>query len=170
MGTRSTIALEYADGTVEQVYCHWDGYLEHNGKILQEHYSNPFKLRDLMDLGDLSSLGRNLGNGHPFSKFGLKEEDPDFDQMIALCKQAEEEGWTTFYGRDRGETGTSAKKFASYEDYLLNHQYEEYEYILRSVGGEAVWYVADHSDNYVLLADALAEHLRESAEAKTLEA
>ena len=36
MGTRSTIALEYADGTVEQVYCHWDGYVSHNGLILSE--------------------------------------------------------------------------------------------------------------------------------------
>jgi hypothetical protein len=56
MGTRSTIALEFADGTVEQVYCHWDGYLEHNGKILQAHYMDPFKLRDLIDLGGFSSL------------------------------------------------------------------------------------------------------------------
>jgi len=157
MGTRSTIALEFADGTVQQVYCHWDGYLEHNGRILQEHYSDPFKLRKLIDLGDLSSLGRNLGNGHPFSKFGLKEEDPDFDQMIALCKQAEEEGWTTFYGRDRGETGTASKKFKDYLDYAENHQYEEFEYILRACGDKAVWFVADHNDIYELLEPALAK-------------
>ena len=52
MGTRSTIALEFADKSVEQVYCHWDGYLEHNGMILLEYYSNPFILRDLIDLGE----------------------------------------------------------------------------------------------------------------------
>jgi hypothetical protein len=57
--------------------------------------------------------------------------------------------------------------FADYENYVRCHQYEEFEYILRRDG---FWYVADHSDNYVLLADALAEHLRESAEAETLEA
>jgi hypothetical protein len=56
MGTRSTIALEFADGTVEQVYCHWDGYLSHNGRILQAHYMDPFKLRDLINLGGFSSL------------------------------------------------------------------------------------------------------------------
>ena len=56
MGTRSTIALEFADGTVEQVYCHWDGYLEHNGKILQAHYINPFKVKELLALGGFSSL------------------------------------------------------------------------------------------------------------------
>ena len=32
MGTRSTIALEFADGTVGQVYCHWDGYLSKIGR------------------------------------------------------------------------------------------------------------------------------------------
>jgi hypothetical protein len=59
MATRSTIALEFADGTVQQVYCHWDGYLEHNGKILFESYQDPFKLRDLIDLGDVSVLARS---------------------------------------------------------------------------------------------------------------
>jgi hypothetical protein len=167
MGTRSTIALEFADGTVEQVYCHWDGYLAHNGQILFQYYSDPFKLRDLIDLGDLSSLGRNLGNGHPFSKFGLKEEDPDFDQMIALCKQAEEEGWTTFYGRDRGETGTASKKFKNYEDYVANHQYEEYEYILRNVDGKATWFVADHGDGYIELDAALEDERDRIAQEET---
>lgn len=56
MGTRSTIAIEFADGTVQQVYCHWDGYLAHNGKILAEHYMDPFKVRALVDLGGFSSL------------------------------------------------------------------------------------------------------------------
>jgi len=60
MATRSTIALEYADGTVEQIYCHWDGYLENNGQLLQEYYSDPFKLQQVLDLGDMSSLGETV--------------------------------------------------------------------------------------------------------------
>ena len=147
MGTRSTIALEYADGTVHQVYCHWDGYLAYNGKILQEHYSNPFILRDLIDLGDISSLKPTVGTKHDFSHFGTEMDQKEYEALYG--------NMTTFYGRDRGETGTGAKKFASFEDYLLNHQYEEYEYILRSVGGEAVWFVADHSDEFKPLLQAL---------------
>jgi len=65
MATRSTIALEFADGTIGQVYCHWDGYLAHNGKMLLEYYSNPFIMRDLIDLGDLSSLRPQIGTKHP---------------------------------------------------------------------------------------------------------
>ena len=159
MGTRSTIALEYADGTVEQVYCHWDGYLEHNGKILQEYYSNPFILRDLIDLGDLSSLRPTVGTKHAFSHFELRAEEVAGYKLLT-------EDMCTFYGRDRGETGTGAKKFASYEDYLLNHQYEEFEYILRSVHGEAVWFVADHSEEFKPLLLALIDE----AEAETLQA
>ena len=74
MGTRSTIALEYADGTVEQVYCHWDGYLEHNGVLLSKHYSNPFILRELIDLGDVSSLKPTIGTKHAFSQFEVPTE------------------------------------------------------------------------------------------------
>jgi hypothetical protein len=134
MGTRSTIALEYADGTVDQIYCHWDGYLDWNGKMLAEHYADPFKVRQLMDLGDMSTLQPSIGTQHAFEKAP--------------------EGECTFYKRDRNESGCEAKKFKDFADYKANHQYEEYEYILRNVDGNAVWFVADHSDRYVPLAEA----------------
>ena len=150
MGTRSTIALEFADGTVQQVYCHWDGYLEHNGKILFENYSDPFKLRDLIDLGDISSLGPEIGEKHAFSQFELTNEEVEAYKKLT-------ENWTTFYGRDRSETGISARKFKSYEDYVANHQYEEYEYILRNIDGRATWFVNDHGRGYVPLVEAMAK-------------
>ena len=160
MGTRSTIALEFADGTVEQVYCHWDGYLEHNGKILRDYYSNPFILRDLIDMGDISSLGRIVGTKHPFSPH-------EGETQKALYEAAVEAGATTFYGRDRGETGVSAKQFKSYEDYVANHQYEEYEYILRNVDGKATWFVADHDNVYVTLESAIADEEDRIAQEET---
>lgn len=134
MGTRSTIALEFADGTIGQIYCHWDGYLDHNGRILVEHYSDPFKLRDLIDLGDLSSLAANIGTKH------------DFDARV--------EGECTFYGRDRGEDGIAAKWFDSYQDYLDNFDDEEYNYILRSDGK---WYVAEDYKQFRELDLALSQ-------------
>ena len=153
MGTRSTIALEYADGTVEQVYCHWDGYLAYNGKMLLEYYSNPFILRDLIDLGDISSLKPTIGTKHDFSHFGTALDQKEYDALYG--------DMTTFYGRDRGETGTGAKKFKDFADYVANHQYEEYEYILRSVHGEAVWFVADHSEDFKPLLAALVKEAEE---------
>ena len=123
MGTRSTIALEFADGTVEQVYCHWDGYLEGNGAMLEQHYMNPFKVKQLLALGGFSSLEASV-----------------------------EDTKKTAYTQ-RGED-LSIEKFKDFEDYKANHQYEEYEYILRNINGIAVWFVADHSDRYVTLAEA----------------
>ena len=160
MGTRSTIALEYADGTVEQVYCHWDGYLAHNGQILLKHYSNPFILRDLIDLGDVSSLKPTIGTKHAFSHFELRAEEVAEYKVLT-------ENMTTFYGRDRGEDGVSAKKFKDYEDYVANHQYEEYDYILRAVCGEAVWFVSDHDGAYVPLVSAILDEQDSIAQEET---
>ena len=149
MGTRSTIALEYADGTVEQIYCHWDGYLSHNGQILHKHYSDPFKVRQLMDLGDMSSLGERIGTQHAFDKAP--------------------EGECTFYLRDRKEQGCKAKQFKDYADYIENHQYEEYEYILRQVDGKAVWFVADHDNVYITLEQAFIDEQDRIAQEETEE-
>jgi hypothetical protein len=148
MGTRSTIALEFADGSVEQVYCHWDGYLEHNGKILFENYSNPFILRDLIDLGDLSSLRPTIGTKHAFSHYDTELKQEKYYELYGdMC---------TFYGRDRGETGCDKKKFLDFQDYLAHHQYEEYEYILRRDGN---WYVKQHDNEFELLLAALVKEL-----------
>jgi hypothetical protein len=154
MATRSTIALEFADGTVGQVYCHCDGYLQHNCKILLDNYMDPFKLRDLIDLGDISVLSAEVGVKHPF-------DNPGSYGTPAYTAFKEQYGnMTTFYGRDRGEEGTDAKYFKDFADYEANHQYEEYEYILRTDG---VWYVS-HGDKFVLLDQALVEVLREEEE------
>jgi hypothetical protein len=152
MATRSTIALEYADGTVDQVYCHWDGYLDGVGKTLLNHYTDPFKVRELMDLGDISSLGEVIGEKHPSGPFDLpgmssKSYEDQFGHM------------TTFYGRDRGEEGSTARRFVSFDDYVENHQYEEFEYILRPDG---VWYVFLGHD-YTPLSVALKQQLEETA-------
>ncbi len=158
MATRSTIALEFADGTVEQIYCHWDGYLAHNGKILRDHYSNPFILRDLIDLGDISSLGPNIGRKHAFSPFEGDKAD---------YEAAREAGWTTFFGRDRGETGVKARKFKDFEEYRLKAQREEYDYILRNIDGKATWFVCDHDGAYVTLESAIMDEQDRIAQEET---
>ena len=147
MGTRSTIALEFADGTVQQVYCHWDGYLDHNGKILAEYYSDPFKLRELIDLGDLSSLRPNIGEKHAFSQFELRAEEVAGYKLLT-------ENMCTFYGRDRGETGIEARKYKNADEYFDCSQQEEYDYILRTDG---VWYVRCYTTNGVWLTMAEAK-------------
>ena len=146
MATRSTIALEYADGTIGQVYCHWDGYLEHNGAMLSNYYSDPFILRDLIDLGDVSSLKPTVGTKHAFSHFDTEMKQEEYETLYG--------NMTTFYGRDRGETGTGQKTFVDFQDYMVRFQHEEYAYILRKDGQ---WYVKQHSNEFELLTEALTK-------------
>lgn len=56
MGTRSRIGIELSDHTILSVYCHWDGYPEHNGKILAQEYRNRQDVQELIDGGGISSL------------------------------------------------------------------------------------------------------------------
>lgn len=130
MATRSTIALEYADGTIGQVYCHYDGYLDHNGRILFESYQDPFKLGELIDLGDVSVLHANI-------EFNERYVDGCY-----------------FYGRNGGP-GIEARKFTDFDMYRLTHQYEEFEYILRKDGK---WYVSMYpKKDYLVLGEVLAK-------------
>lgn len=133
MATRSTIAIQRQDGTVAQVYCHWDGYLDHNGSILHQHYQDPAKIEQLIALGDVSSLGNEIGTKH------------DFDNAPR--------GECNFYGRDRGEKGTEARVFRNFEQYQREAQFEEYDYIFR--GG--AWYVQIYGRPLVSLSAAIAE-------------
>jgi hypothetical protein len=151
MATRSTIALEFADGTVQQVYCHWDGYLSNNGKLLLENYSNPFTLRELIDLGDISSLRTEVGEKHDFSRLDSTMPADEYETKYGHM--------TTFYGRDRGEQGTGAKKFADFADYKENFCHEEYAYILRTDGQ---WYVKQYSNDFEVLTAEMVQE-RETA-------
>ena len=108
MGTRSGIGIQNADGSVTAIYCHWDGYPSHNGRILQDHYTDEAKVRELIALGDISSLREEIGERHPFDTYHLKEEELD----------PRWEWWTTAYGRDRGETGCAANSYVSPADYF----------------------------------------------------
>ncbi len=115
MATRSTIAIEHENGTVEQVYCHFDGYLSHNGKILHEHYTDRSKVEQLVALGDMSILGNEIG------------EKQDFDNPV--------NGWTLYYGRDRGEDNTAPCNFENRKSYekLLDTQGNEYIFTKENV-------------------------------------
>jgi hypothetical protein len=96
MGTRSMIAIENPySKDIRAVYCHWDGYLEHNGAILLKHYSNSPKVNNLIALGDLSSLRPEIGEKHSFSRLDSTLPEEEYERLYGnMC---------TFYTRDRGE-------------------------------------------------------------------
>lgn len=65
MVTRSYIGIKEGNH-ISYIYCHWDGYIAHNGAILQKSYQDEDKIHDLINLGDLSVLGSEIGEEHDF--------------------------------------------------------------------------------------------------------
>jgi hypothetical protein len=111
MATRSYIGIRNTDASVDYIYCHFDGYPEHNGAILREHYSNINRVNELLNLGDLSVLGKEIGEKQNFN-------DRD---------EPRRRGWCLAYGRDRGESNVG-KKNSGYDE-LITDQSVDYVYI-----------------------------------------
>lgn len=107
MATRSYIGVRNLDASVDYIYCHFDGYPDHNGIILTEHYADMDKVNALMKLGDLSVLGEQIGEKHDFNK--------------------RTRGWCLAYGRDRGESNVSVRT-GNYKE-LINDQNVDYVYV-----------------------------------------
>jgi hypothetical protein len=107
MATRSYIGIRNTDASVDYIYCHYDGYPSHNGKILTEHYTNIDKVNALLKLGDLSILGEEIG------------EKQDFNSRT--------KGWCLAYGRDRGEQNVSVSN-GNYDE-IISDQDVDYVYI-----------------------------------------
>ena len=112
MGTRSNIGMVQENGTVKCVYCHWDGYPDNNGLLLVRHWKTKEKIEDMLDLGDMSSLGSELGHIHDFDKSNAPEN----------------EHFCTFYGRDRGESDVEAQIMTK-EDFSKGFAGAEYVYL-----------------------------------------
>lgn len=143
MATRSTIAIELPSGKIKSVYCHWDGYLSYNGKILQAHYTDAKKVAKLISKGAISSLAPEIGRKHKFS---------DTDK-----------GMCTFYARDRGED-VQIDTFKNFDDYKRNLDGQEYDYLFTKYGN---WRIRSWRDeSWMLLDEAIALDDKERAEAK----
>jgi len=117
MSTRSRIAIENEDGTCRSIYCHWDGYPGHNGKILLEEYSDREKLNHLIDLGNLSSLAPNIWPEDPM------ELSHTFEDPV--------EGVCVFSGRDRNLTGVEAQTHVDRDSIISDNEdgWEEFFYL-----------------------------------------
>ena len=150
MGTHSRIGVMHGD-KVKSIYCHWDGYLDFNGRILQEHYDSA-RANHLVDLGDLSSLRANIGEKHAFSQFELPAEEVEAYKTLT-------EDMCTFYGRDRGEKVVEFKVAQTFAEFMeqCDNSGAEYYYIMK----DGTWYCGDTyessplSKKLTVLADAL---------------
>ena len=101
MSTNSSITIKNTNGSTRSIYCHWDGYPDHVGKLLNEYYNSSEKVNALIDLGAISVLGESIECPAAHS----------FDSPVS--------GYTIAYHRDRGE------------ELMINDtaQIEEYNYL-----------------------------------------
>ena len=122
MATRSNIAMKTKEGKIVSVYCHWDGYVANNGRILLENYADISKIEALVALGSISSLGEAIG------------EQQDFDD-----RSTQKDNWTLFYSRDRGEE-LMIQEYDDIPSWIADM--EEYAYLWNGQD----WLVNDHGE------------------------
>ena len=127
MATRATIS--YFDEVTKKyhsIYSHWDGYLECLGKTLKEHYSSLDKVKELVALGSISSLGAKIV---PIGKHS-------FDTP--------EKGTTVAYHRDRGDEWADVKPYVTVRFKKVDRQ--EFNYMFE----EGEWkYIEEHGKEWL---------------------
>jgi hypothetical protein len=98
MATRSRIGIQNPDGSVNSIYCHFDGYPSHNGVILQDHYSDRDKLQQLIELGDISSLGDDLLTTRAYHRDRNEDYSPPTkNESLELFKKSDFEEYGYVY-------------------------------------------------------------------------
>ena len=131
MATRSVIA-KLDDKGVQAIYCHNDGYLSNNGKILDQHYQNEVKVDNLIAQGDCSSLkdtiedtifymrdrgeenkeATNLNNETKLLEFAFESCDAEVVYMFAYGS------WYVYDNSNK--IGTTSYQFIELEEALYN--------------------------------------------------
>lgn len=125
MSTRCYVGKLNKDGTVRAIYVHHDGYIKYVGAILKKHYNTEAKINELLDLGDMSTLGTK-----PVATW-------------TDTFQYDEDKCYTY--RERGELNVDARTFNSVDEYLDRCQ-EDYTYLYKN----GRWYVREWDDEELL--------------------
>ena len=143
MSTRSTIAVQHIDGTVSSVYCHFDGYLSHNGRLLFKHYATLTDAEALVEMGAISYLDEHIdcppGHSH--------------DTQIS--------GYSVFYGRDRDCDAPVVNRYANYLGYMKTAPRADYNYLYK----DGSWFVEYDRTNgaFASLGEELVFHTLENS-------
>lgn len=108
MPTRALIGIENPDGTVTAIYCHYDGYPEGVGATLKRSYRSELKIRKLLDLGSIATLGDGV--------------------ELSMGTDA--------YYRDHGEHEPTNLKYASVDSYKKRYKKSWADYAYLFSGGK----------------------------------
>ena len=98
MSTTSTIAKVNADGSVTQIYVHWDGFLEGVGLELKHRYDVPDLIDALLAKGDHSQL---LGKAVSYRSLGESDVEPvTYTSLDEYVREANAEDYNYLYTLD----------------------------------------------------------------------
>ena len=135
ISTRARIGILKKDGSIESIYCHFDGYLDGVGKMLNDNYQKYDDVKELIKLGNVSGLREKV-----------KSDDPEKE--------------TTAYHRNMGEDFKKnkpmvTKTFDEFQEILFD-AWVGYVYLYDEQTNNWLWdnYTADvHSLDLKPLAD-----------------
>ena len=124
MGTRSRIGYELQDHTVVSVYCNYDGYVDHNGRVLVEHYTDRNAVKELIDGGSMSSLRST----HLWVTAAVRDQDGqiardmDGNWVYSPTRDAQ-----PLYHTERGDE--LEVDHTSFDEFVSGNSGEEYAYL-----------------------------------------
>ena len=143
MGTRSRIGLALGPDQIISVYCHYNGYIQHNGRILRDNYSTKQQVQELIDGGDMSCLHtRETWESKPLKQQIIKEdgttevkymEHPNGSWMMDI----EKEVLAPMYYSERGED--VPPKLSTFDEFLSDNCGEEWCYLFTPGHGWQYW-------------------------------
>ena len=129
MGTHCSISIlkeELAGTTYKGIYCHYDGYPEHNGMLLLENYNTEELVEKLISLGDMSTMGEKI---EPDPEKGEHNFDKPQDDVCV------------YYHRDRGEEWQWTQP---HEAKTEQEHYERYKHEYNYLFYKGKWYWNDY--------------------------
>lgn len=142
MSTRCRIGIENKDGTITSIYCHHDGYVENGvGEKLSVYYTDESKIRELMKLGDISSLGTEPVSNPDAWKMPQMASG-SFEQLVKLCMDLHPDNMCDTY-KTRGED-CPAKIHRDIKEYqkCSRDGWGEYTYLFKN----GTWFVLEYDD------------------------
>ena len=146
MSTRSRVGIKNQDGTISSIYIHHDGYPSGVGRILFDNYRTEEKIRKLLELGDMSSIGTEpVSNPRAW-------ETP---KLNPFGGKSWAEQWAEIHPEDMCDTYASRGEDApastdATEDAYVKHTNDcwgEYAYLFK----DGKWFITDTESEFVPL-------------------
>ena len=143
MGTRSRIGLALGPDKIISVYCHYDGYIQSNGRILKQYYTTKEAVGELIDGGGMSCLRTlHTWNSEPLKRKIIKDDGTEeivymtHDDGTWMMKEEKETPGPQYY-TERGEDVEVL--MSTFDEFMSDSCGEEWCYLFTPGDGWQCW-------------------------------